>query len=303
MALADVLTAVRALILDEQLPSGSAADRRSALRVRFEKLSDQEIEDLSAIEPSRLRVYTSLVYAGECGTLNWVFPVSMAAIVKIQQSTGDDRADGDIQFELTRQLHQSLPWRSSSTRELARNFERFVLEDRKELVRNWGGLPDLLDFERTELEVFYAEDSTAQAVDVASMAALSVEELMSRIVTLPAYAGVRTHQFDVRKIVKAWRTDGRLGTDALSSPPCRTLLAYGRAPDVLMPRWVTLTEAGYSALTRATRTEPVQVNELATAYLDALAEDDSGDEKAMFESFFRLLSECFAAGVLLQPAT
>ena len=80
MALAAILSAFRQLVLDGiELPP--TQDERAALySKKFQGLSPEEIEDLSKMDPARLKVYTSSVFMAEGGILSTAFPLTLAIL-------------------------------------------------------------------------------------------------------------------------------------------------------------------------------------------------------------------------------
>jgi hypothetical protein len=293
--LARMLSAMRELILDGPLPSGELALRRETLAGRFPDLDRTEIDDLAAIPPDRIRVYTRLIFNGERATLRWAFPMSLAAIHRLLAITEDA---GAADFELVRDLHRHRPWHSTSHRELAANFQDYTAHDRADLRARWSGLLDLVDYERTEVDIFYAADVPHAACEVERLAALTVGELMAVPVVRPPYSALRSFGFDVPALAARWRRDQTL-PDPLP-PPVQTLAAAGRSPSALEPAWVCLSPAMHAALQRIESGGTARVNEVATAFLDAPPVGRSTDEAQVFARFFDELRRCFSGGVLLR---
>ena len=270
MALADFLSAIRALILDDGVIGATAADRRAALAARFPRLSDDQLDDLADISPARLQVYTDLIFAGERSTLEWVYPVSLAVIGQLRADAGDGRPPRLANFELVRALHRFRPWKSSSQRQLAADFEDFIRAERTEWTEAWPGIGELIDLERTELDIFYAEDVphkrfTAQVCEM--LTAFSVEALLARSILVPPYAAIRSYEYDVPEFAQRFRKSSALRTPLPGSSP--SLAACGRNETSLMPDWVRLDEPAHRALDRLPRSTPIEINGFATAYLEA----------------------------------
>ncbi len=303
MALADYLSAIRVLILDEGM-DGPVAQRRALLARRFPRLTEAEISDLGNIPPQRLLVYTDLVFAGMRSTLEYVFPVSLAVIHRLRTLLGDDRPPRLADFELVRELHRWRTWNSDSQRELAANFEAFVRDKHQPWLAAWPGLAELLDFERTELEVFYAEDPPHSAVSearLAGMAAMTVEALMSLKVVAPAYIALRSYAFDIPATVTRWRRESTLPVPLPAPKDCRVVC--GRDVNTLLPVWHELNDARYAALEILSHGYPLTINDLADGYLSAVSESPSESEEERFADFFGLLQLAFRSGILLLPDT
>ncbi len=288
---------MRVLILDgPSLPSASQT-RRAQLAERFPRLNPTEINDLAALPPERLAVYSDLVFAGERATLRWVYPMTFAVIHLDERPEPEG---GVTDLELVRDLHRHRPWHSASTRELAQLFQSYLIEQRPDLAQGWGGLADLVDYERTDLEVFYALDTPHapwNREEESRLRALSVEVLMNQRVFIPPYAAVRRFRCDVLAIADHWRDHQTLPS---ALPPAAMCLAVcGRSPESLMPAWVRLTTAGHAALSQCRGDRPLFINEIATAYVDASSSSDL-DEERTFADFYGELVHWFSAGVLLR---
>ncbi|HKQ46573.1 MAG TPA: hypothetical protein VJZ71_00715 [Phycisphaerae bacterium] len=293
MALADFLSAMRVLILDGPALPEAAAERRRSLAERFPRLSQMEIDDLATLPPDRLQVYSDLVFGGERSMLRWAFPMTFAAIQAIDPSTDLAR--------LVRDLHHHRTWHSASSRELARIFQAYLIEDRRDLIERWPGLADLADYERTDLEVFYAADvpyAPWNSDEESRLRALSVEALLNQRVFRPTYAAVREFSVDVLVIVDQWRASQSLPTPL--PPPTKGSAACGRAPANLMPAWVRLTPAGLAALSAVNPDVPTCLNDLAGRYVESVAVSPSLSEERIFADFYADLTRWLSAGVLLR---
>lgn len=302
MALADFLSAIRELILDDGVVGATAADRRRALESRFPRLSSDQLDDLAGISPARLQVYTDLIFAGERSTLEWVYPVSLAVIGRLRADAGDRQPPRLADFELVRALHRFRPWTSNSQRQLAADFEAFLRTERGEWLASWPGLGDLLEFERAELEVFYGEDVAHEQFTTAvaeSLMGLSVEALMSRSVVVPPYVAVRLFRYDVPALVSQFRNEPRL--PEVLPGPSECPAACGRNGISLLPEWTRLETREHAALLPMPRGESIALNELAAAFLEA-GEEGAESEEAAFGAFFAFLHRMLGSGVVLLAA-
>ena len=300
MALADVLSAVRELVLDAGPPAGSVAQREAVLVRRFANLSAREIADLAAVPPERFGVYTDLVFAGQRSMLRWVYPLSLAAIAKLEQQAGDSRAAGEIEFALARELHRRRPWQSASSRELAASFQSYVAEYRADLVGRWPGLADLIDYERSGLEVFYALDFAGEPLAAGDMATLSVGELLAQVVARPPYVQLREYRIDVLTFAARLEMEPHAPDEW---PPADACLAVcGRSATSLMPVWLRLAPAEFAVLQGLPAGVPTPLNDLAAAYLAVHDAQHFAREQAAFAAFFGALARWLSAGALLRPA-
>jgi hypothetical protein len=299
MALADVLSAVRELVLDEGPPAADVTERRSALARRFRRLTPTELADLAAVPPDRLRIYTELAFAGQRSMLRWVYPMSLAAIAILAQDATDTRPAGEIEFELVRELHRWHPWHSASTRDLAAGFRRFITQQRTDLCTRWPGLADLIAYERCELDVFYALDFPGRPLVAGELAALSVGELMAVSVARPPYVESHDFHYNVLSIVDVWQQRQELPRPLPGPAACPAVC--GRSVASLMPAWVRLSPADWVAFSVLEPGVPTPLNDVAAAYVGAQPGQPVKDELAAFADFFAILLAWSAAGVLLRP--
>ena len=258
------------------------------------RLADRELEDLAGVPPERFGVYTDLVFAGERSMLRWVYPLSLAALVRLVQQGGDTRPAGEIEFELVRELHRRRPWHSTSTRELAENFQRYVTEYRPDLVGRWGGLSDLIDYERTTLDVFYALDFAGGPLTASEAAAWSVGELLAQVVARPPYVQLREYSFDVLSISAVSEVEKPPPDERLPAERC--LAVCGRSATSLMPVWLRLSPAEFAVLRGLPAGVPTTLNDVAHAYLAAHDPPHGATEQAAFAEFFGVLAVAVGGG-------
>ncbi|MCA9256508.1 MAG: hypothetical protein KDA33_12760 [Phycisphaerales bacterium] len=300
MALSDFLSAVRTLILDaEDGPSGATA-RRDWIAARFPDLSPAESEDLANVPAERFGVYTETIFAGERSMLNWAFPISMAIIGRLLFEGDDSQPIGHHQYDLVRELHGHLPWRSQSVRDLAGGFRRFVCERRKDLLETWPGLADLMAMEAADVNVFYAEDEPVASLQPEAWAALDVESLLMRPVVVPRYVVLAPVGFDAMAFRRDWVDDA---SAPMSWPAeSQSFIACGRAPDTLLTEWVALDAPSYEALASLPRGESLSINDVAAAWLGAQPEGAFADEASAFAAFCERLAAWAHAGIVMAPA-
>ena len=292
---------MKVLILEGSAFPIEQQQRRSSLAEQFPQLSAPEIDDLAVIPADRLKVYSDLVLARERSTLRWAFPMSLAVIAAL---TPESPTSGEADWELVRGLNRFCPWRSASTREFARIFQAYVNEQRRDLIERWGGLCDLVDYERTELEVFYALDvphGTWNKDVESSYRGLSVEGLMSERVFMPPYSALRNYQYDVLAVADFWRDRESLPSPLPDSSAC--LAACGRTPESLMPAWVRLSRAGHQALSHVRNEQPTPINEIASSYIEAASTSSDPGEDRIFADFYGELVRWLSCGVLLRTTS
>ncbi|RME39782.1 MAG: hypothetical protein D6788_04725 [Planctomycetota bacterium] len=300
MPLPDVLSAIRVLVLDDPPLAEDPQAREAELARRFPNLTPQERADLAAVPPERLRVYTNLIFAGMREMVRWAYPLSLGVIVEVIRAEGDDRPEGEIAFDLMRELHRFRPWRHPSTRELAAHFRDFIETHNPQWLRARPMLASLLDFEQVEVDVFYAEDAPGEPFRLDEITSLSVEAFMGLEVMRPLYVVLREYPFDV----PAWARDRRREEDLAveEPPPDKGWFACGRDPDSLMPHWVRLENpAERAAIQSVGASGRDTVQRMAEAYLASRGVDAEADPQAAFVDFFERFARWAQAGVVLRP--
>ncbi len=197
MTLKYLLSAVRELILDKEATPGSLENRQAEFAERFPYLDKTELDDLAAIKPDSMRVYNELIYNGELSMLRWIYPITFAVMARLKKISGDDQEERKYFNGIVRELHQFRAWRSDSSRLLAVNFQYFMVETKPYLRQEWPGLLDIIEYEKTAVDVFYAIDVARRDTTLAQMSALSVGELMDLPVFIPAMVARRKFTYDV----------------------------------------------------------------------------------------------------------
>lgn len=296
MPLHGVLSAMRELILDEPPPTGGVEQRRAAYARRFPTLDPRELDDLAAVPPERLAVYTDVIFAGERSMLEWACPTTLAGAARAARRLGDARPARSLTFDMVRSLHRARPWRSTSVRELVANLEGYLREGRADLCGAWPALLDVAACERADTEVFYAEDdASAEPTPPESLVHLTVGALMQSSLRRPTFSVVFRFGFDVLELVRLRRQTGDVPEVV---EPRRIAAACGRSPTTLLPQWVALGPGAEAALACIAPGGRARVNDLAHAYLDADADSPAEGDEQRFARFFGELLSWLRAGVL-----
>ncbi|MCB9858196.1 MAG: hypothetical protein H6818_21125 [Phycisphaerales bacterium] len=300
MALNDILSAMRVLILDADDGPVEAGARREWIGRKFPGLTSDEADDLANVPAERFGVYTETIFAGERSMLRWAFPMSMAVIGRMLHERDPSQSAGHHEYDFVRAMHRHGPWRSHSVRDLARCFQSYVVDGRQDLVEAWPGLADLAAFELAEVGVFYATDEPVVGLRLQDWASISVEALLMMPIVVPAYVVMMSCRFDVLAFREAWQDDGML--PASWPADARTFVACGREPESLRCRWAGMDAASFTALSAMPRGDVMAINDLAQAWLGAQSEGAFADESAAFGAFCERLAEWARCGVLMGPA-
>ncbi len=296
MTLNHLLSAVRELLLDEETKAEAIDNRRAEIAKRFPQLEKTEVDDLATIAPERMRVYTELIYNGEVSMLRWVYPVTFAVLSRLMKIEDDANARRTFFFDLIRKLHRFRAWGSDSSRLLAANFQDFFIETKPDLQKSWPGLLDIIDYEKTSVDVFYALDVPHRAMAVTQLSTLSVGELLDLPVFVPACVAMRKFQHDVMQLGAQWRDEDKL-PDHLPSRS-ENLAVCGRDVQSLMPKWLTMDGAAYDTICHVSSAGYMTLNGVAAIYLQKQSWPDEQTEEIQFRRFFQELVTWFSAGVI-----
>lgn len=184
MALADVLSAIRVLVMDgESLPRDLEA-RKVFCERKFPALSAEELEDLARMDPERLAIYTRSIFIQESRMLERHFPATVEVLRELWKdvlfSTLDLRA-------LVQDLHHKVPWRTPHTKDFGANFVEYIETHLGPLVHIKKDLSHLARVELARLEVRREldEHDFKGAAEAQHLAQLSVESLLSSTVKIP----------------------------------------------------------------------------------------------------------------------
>jgi len=296
MTLNHVLSAVRELILDQETTSDTFDHRRTEFAKRFPQLEQKEIDDLAAIAPERMQVYTELIYNGELSMLRWVYPITFAVLTRLKQLEGEPSLERQYFFGIVRELHRFRAWRSDSSRLLAGNFQDFMIESKPDLQQAWPGLLDIIDYEKTAVDVFYAPDVPHREMTLSQLEAFSVGELLDLPVFMPGFVALRKFQYDVLPLGVQWRDEGKIPGHLPGRSDNQAVC--GRDVETLMPRWLAVDKAAHHALRQLSSAESLTLNDVAGVYLEAQTWPEDQTEEIQFQRFFQALVEWISAGVI-----
>ena len=331
MSLSDVLSATKDLIYSHiELPP-DMEDRLALYRNRYPALTTEEVEDLAKMEPARIRIYTGTVYAGERNTLRMHFPMTFNLIRRAAGGQFDSMA-------MTHAMHEEFPWTGYATQDLAEKFVCFVEKelsprgpgDRAARVpepgsiiariipegASWTPEPFLLGSVKLELDeliIARAIDSSGSYLDPASLATLTVGQLLELELLIPHSTRVLRTPGDLLGLCREFINDEE-GFEIPEFDGIERSLLGGRNRDNRI-RWNTIPAAIADLISETIgdrksgepSVEPIiTVQTLGECYVAAaIAEADNAgeerpDEQELFGSFVSLLAELLERGLLLK---
>lgn len=293
MALADVLSAMRQIILDApNLPEG-AADREIDFRGRFPGLSESEREDLAKISPDKFSLYTVSIFQGEKNILENHFPITFDLI---RRHWSDAFSEQLIPRLITQRLHAIRPWTSQSPLHFAKNFCEYVNFDCPALLKVRPDLGDIATLELATYQLRRAADSTLvrsdnHSISLESLPTMMIDELLSARMVVSPYLACLELEYDPLPI-REWFYSHDRETPQETSPHRRSLLIGSRNQKNII-YWLRVpaaVSAYLAALHECGKTGTVE--EFAAELADELPEHLS--EQDIFEHLMKELAQLMA---------
>lgn len=291
MALQAVLSAFRQLILDGiDLPATVLA-RESLFRSRFASLSDQEVEDLAKMEPSRLSLYTTSVFSAEGNILKNAFPLTLAAL----EAAWPAEWGGYSARALAQRIHRTAPWRGIHSMTFGESLISFIERDCGNIREAVPWLPEAANLEQAMLEIRRAlnEPVRPQAEsEIEKLSSLTVEQLLARNAHIPALLRCVTLEYDLLKARQEVLDGARLQPPALM----RQRLVGARPHDYGVAFLEVSPEV--SALLEQRRGQTVAFRDIAEAFVSGVDEQATSGEQQTFRVFFSLLRGLVSIGAV-----
>lgn len=296
MALADVLSAMRSIILDTPALSSDELERRSQYRALFSGLSDHELIDLAKIDPSKFTIYTTSIFIGERNLLRDNFPLT----IKLLERSWPVEFGGAFDlFQFVKELHRRRPWRSTDTVVLGENFRLCITEDLTALRRHEPALPDAALFELRIREIKKWPDDPIEARDSLTpgdLATRTVDGLVALEYVIPSCVRFEMFSYDLRTARRAV-VNGEAPAETFKEQ--ESALAGARDRDQYVT-WLSLAPEIHDLLAAQPRAAKQPLYAVAECLADknpALSEHD------LFEKFLELTVALINNGVivLLEP--
>jgi len=286
VALQDVLSAVRQVILDD---AGMVPEEQSSRRVyfknRFPTLSSEELEDLAKIPSDRFAIYTGTIFRGEARVLKEHFPRSCVLIEKLEKRGEEGRFSLDA---FIRQVHQSYPWRSYETEDLAKSFTEYITTKRGDLIEKAPILAELLQLEFSTLKLQFTKHTGVVAekhLSISSILQWPVAQLIDSNFIVSPITRFDRFKYDVmaRKSL------------ALSAAKESPQFVIGSQSDNFEVHWTPLPEPVYSYLSKLKPNVHQSVEEFAEVFVSSLP---PGSEEEQFSALLDLLLKLVSAGAI-----
>ncbi len=288
MSLPAVLSAFRQLVLDGiELPA-SAREREALIRRSFEGLSEEEVQDLSKMEPARLQVYTSSVFSAEGNILLNAFPLTLAAL----EQFWPEEWGAYSRRVVAQRVHRFAPWRGIHSTTLGESFLQFLSGECGQVRRQVPWLLEAGQLEQAMLEVRRAPNEgrrPQKPEDLASLSTASVGELLALTVEVPSLLRGVELEHDLLPIRRAV-----LEGEALRAATERTIRLLCARPHDLGVACVEVPQGVWELLLER-RGQACELSELAEAYLASPDAASLGDDEA-FRGFYAMFHSLVGAG-------
>ena len=293
MALAGVLSALRTFILDENNFPSTVSERIESYRSRFPGLSSDEVEDLAAIPPEKIKIYTTSIFSSQRKVLRNKFPMTFGYIERYYQN------DLKQPFRATifmRDQHKHRPWRSNYTVELVDNFCAYLSEDRQDLKLAIPWLEDVVAFEKSASRIHRASDDTytiRQSLTASGLTNLTVGDFLSLDFFIPHFNHFARFKFDIPRVFHNFVRENR--TIPKEMPLQRETFAAAGRNRYLNARWTRLSESEFDYLSKIPKSERIPISDFADAFVTW--SDD--DETVGFQKFFGLVARLNEIGGII----
>lgn len=211
MALADVLSAMREMILDAPDEISRGVEREDALRKRFPKLSREEIIDIAKIDPKRFQTYTTSIFESEGGVLAQHFPITFEILKREWPAVYRKPLS---RFQLAKSLHACSPWHSTVTTELGGLLVDYLGSEHVAICKR---APELIDTARYELLTLKVKRSldvctVPGALTLSEISALPVDQFLALQIRISPALEILRSEFDLVTFARAfYKADRQLG--------------------------------------------------------------------------------------------
>ncbi len=295
MALADILSAMREIILDGlPIPADEMA-RREYYASKFLALSSTEIEDLAKNSPDKFEIYSSSIFVSQRNFIRRNLPRSMSVLAREWPAIHGQQLDP---LRMVRDMHRYYPWQSTNFVDVGRNFVEYLKTRQGAIVARAPFLVDLALLEILTREVRRVVGDTIEAknsLPVAALETMTVDALLGKNILVPTHARLAEFSWDVIEAFWFWNSNESTLPEQIAETA-----TYGAVSRDAGHRavWVKLSPALYRLLATSERSAPIAVESLAEAFVDDFAAADRTEED-LFLEFLAKFAELVTAGVVI----
>lgn len=295
MALANVLSALRVLILDGlDIPEELQA-REGLYREKFPALTSLELEDLVKIPPSKFDIYTGTIFAGNRSVLSSHFPVSFALIEKDWAKTNKEKFN---RYTFVQNLHEKRPWKSNETTSLAKSFIDYLSLDRKDLSQEIPGLLEMAEFERLSLVIKRERDLYVDSKDLVltkDLSTLTVDQLLELEFNIPYCLRIAEFTYDVRSFRESFFKNDRTIKSKLEK---KDILVAGARNRYNSLAWKEIEKPSKIFFEKAESGSKHKLSRLAEIYVEKIS--DQSEEEVFYQFLADTTKLIEIGGILLR---
>lgn len=291
MALPEMLSALRQLILDD-IPVVDPFDARMAdYRDRFPALSRLEIEDLAKMPRDRLALYTTSIFSAQSKMLQRNLQFTFALLGPAWAAVYDEEL---CSYGLVRKVHARYPWKSTDAWIVARNLILYLENSEKEVVKKEPAILDAARFEclTWEMRKSLNDLSLPNLVDFSELSEFSVDDLLALRVTPTSSMRYLSTKFDV---ASARRSFQRETTEALPEIPEEGVYQVGGRSRTFVVNWLPVSEQLFEVISN-TALDNFHVSNLAEGFISGLP--DGTPEEESFIKFVQMLVSLMEIGAI-----
>ena len=299
MALAQLLSAMKDIILDVLSMPEEQKEREVFLKKTFLELSQNELEDLSKINPAKLRLYSNSIFSGEKDLIHRNFPMTVAYLEKYWNLVSKD--DFSL-FKLIKNIHKTKPWKSYSTVDLGRNFVDFINQEFVNIISRVPFLPELAEMELLLRIVRRSPDDKIMPKDSLSLTAISsmtVEKILDLNFLIPTCVEFSVFSYDLISERAAFVENNDYLPDTIMRKNLYCSLSRNRE---CLQRWTMLPQSLFNALKTLPRYENTPLSLLAEKFLDAANQNSANhgaDEESLFREFIGIIYRSMENGMIV----
>jgi len=292
VSLDGVLKAVKSILIEiPDIPNDPQA-RRVLYSKKFSNLSEDEIEDLVAIPPANLQIYTESIFSGQRNLIKTRLPISFALVAGAHKKLG--KPFNAYEFIVARE--RARPWRSSFTDDLLRAFQEFVTLDLIELVTVEPVLQSILTLERGTFAISRALDELTESdcLSIRDIEYMPLREVMELDFFAPSSVRIVESHFDLLSL-KSFYSQNKTVPSSIESFK-ENLIFLGARSLTNNLQWRQVSEKESQIFSSLPRSAPTSLSVLAERYVQTM--QLNAEDRSSAQAFIRFLTEFLSSGAV-----
>ncbi len=298
MALSDVLSALRIVILDDfgKVPE-DIHDRRILFTQKFPNLTKEELEDFIAIPSDRFGLYTGTIFSGQRSVLRNHFPVTFAVLKNAHEKNINKKFDA---YDFVKNIHQTYPWKTNETSSLANNLISYITNNCADITSIYPYLPEIPLLEKLSLELKRLNENVFtnfESYSIDELNNLTVESLLEIKIFRPETTKLTKFEYEILPIYHKYHNSRELNEGELSSIKQSTNFAIGNRREDLAIRWIPINYEIFKLLSSIEHNESFSMSKFAEVFVDSSPQIDNEEE--MFRNLFSFFTSLHGIGALV----